>query len=242
MADHEVAKHTKKMYKIWNSSEHGIWHKFKEFFIEISIIVFAVSVSIWFHNMSEKRHERAEGHKFLVGLKSDLQKDILEMESDSTAYHKQLIIFNQLTDVNTDFNDSKLLEKTKGVFFSTVVLIPNISRFEALKYSGKMNTIENEELLDEIINLYEEKIPRLVGDGRMASNYKNEEFGNFTKENKLYNLKAIKKIFPSTPTNEKLQYIFQNYKSICHNVINLYKEVILQNKKLIKMIDEELKK
>jgi Fe2+ transport system protein B len=127
MADHEVAKHTKKMYKIWNSSEHGVWHKFKEFFIEISIIVFAVSVSIWFHNMSEKRHERAEGHKFLVGLKSDLEKDIIEMKSDSNAYHEQLQGFIELTDMSIKTMDIRFISEHKDIFTSTIVLIPNIS-------------------------------------------------------------------------------------------------------------------
>src|SRR4051812_19152197 len=47
MAELEVVKHTKKVYKIWNSKEHSFWHKAKEFLIEIFIIVFAVSLSIW---------------------------------------------------------------------------------------------------------------------------------------------------------------------------------------------------
>ncbi len=54
MAEEEIAKHTKKVYKVWASKEHTWQHKVKEFFIEIAIIVFAVSISIWFHNMSEK--------------------------------------------------------------------------------------------------------------------------------------------------------------------------------------------
>jgi len=33
MAEQEVAKHTKKIYKIWNSKnkEHSLWHKTKIF-------------------------------------------------------------------------------------------------------------------------------------------------------------------------------------------------------------------
>jgi Family of unknown function (DUF6090) len=242
MADHEVAKHTKKLYKIWNSSEHGLWHKFKEFLIEIFIIIFAVSVSIWFHNMSEKKHDRAEGLKFLIGLKSDLEKDIVEMKSDSTEYYKQLSVFIELTDTTTEYNDNNFIFRAKDVFTSTIFLVPNISRFEALKYSGKMSTIENTELLDEIINLYEEKIPRLVSDGRMASNYKTEEFVKFTEENKLYDNVSVIKIFPTLKSNKKLQFIFRNCKRTIKGVLNLYREVIIQNEKLIGMINEELKK
>jgi len=43
MAEEEVAKHTKKIYKIWNNKEHGLWHKTKDFLIEIFIIVFLLA-------------------------------------------------------------------------------------------------------------------------------------------------------------------------------------------------------
>jgi hypothetical protein len=105
-----------------------------------------------------------------------------------------------------------------------------------------MNTIENIELLDEIINLYEEKIPRLVNDGRMASNYKLQQFDKFREENKLYGKSSIVKIFPTIKSNEKLQYIFNNCRETSFGVLQIYKAVIIQNKKLIKMIDEELNK
>ena len=60
MAEEEVAKHTKKIYSIWNSKEHSFLHKLQEFFLEILIIVFAVTLSIWFHSWSEHKHEQKE--------------------------------------------------------------------------------------------------------------------------------------------------------------------------------------
>src|SRR4051812_33755737 len=98
MADQEIIKHTKKIYKVWNSPNHGVWHKIKEFFLEILIIVFAVTISIWFHNMSEKDHEHAEAKTFLVGLKGDLEKDIQEMKQDTLSYHQQNYFFKVLAD------------------------------------------------------------------------------------------------------------------------------------------------
>jgi hypothetical protein len=240
MAEQELAKHTKKVYKIWSSQEHGFWHKLREFLIEIFIIVFAVSISIWFHNISEKRHDRAEGRKFLIGLKSDLEKDIIEMKADSLGYQEHLQLFDKLVDTSTNFKDSSFINRAKEIFTSTIFLAPNISRFEALKYSGKMNTIENDELLDEIINLYEEKIPRLVNDGRMASNYKIDQFTGFTEENKLYSKADFIKIFPTLKYNQKLQFVFRNCQRINVSVLQMYKEVILQNRKLIAMIEKEI--
>ena len=46
MAEQEVIKHTKQVYKIWTSKTHSFWHKLKEFAIEIVIIVFAVGMTV----------------------------------------------------------------------------------------------------------------------------------------------------------------------------------------------------
>ena len=62
----------RKLYKTWFSKEHSIWHKISEFLIEMCIIVFAVTISIWFHNLSEHRHQQEEVKQFLEGLKADL--------------------------------------------------------------------------------------------------------------------------------------------------------------------------
>jgi hypothetical protein len=44
------------------------------------IIIFAVTISIWFHNLSEHKHQQEEVKQFLEGLKSDLTRDIKEMK------------------------------------------------------------------------------------------------------------------------------------------------------------------
>ena len=62
----EVLKHTEKIYKIAKNSEHSIWKRVKEILIEIFIIVFAVTLSIWFHNWSEHENQRAEAKDFLI--------------------------------------------------------------------------------------------------------------------------------------------------------------------------------
>jgi len=56
--------------------QHSFWEKVKEVAIEIFIIVFAVTLSIWLHSWSDHRHEQKEVEEFLSGLKGDLAKDI----------------------------------------------------------------------------------------------------------------------------------------------------------------------
>jgi len=86
MADQEVIKHVKRSYELWFSKEYSFWHKLKEFALEVFIIVFAVSLSIWLHDRSEHQHEQEEVKSFLLGLKHNLQGDIAEMEKDTASY------------------------------------------------------------------------------------------------------------------------------------------------------------
>ena len=241
MAEHEVVKHAQKIYKIWNSSDHSLWHKFREFFIEIVIIVFAVSISVWFHNLSEKKHAREESELFLTGLKDDLIKDIEEMKSDTTTYHLQYNFFKNLSDSSQNLITKTYLDSNRWMFTNSTALIPNISRFEALKFSGKMNAIENKDLLDEIINLYEEKIPRLVEIGNGTSDFKNGLINDYFDSRMLYADAYKQKLLDYLKTDERLRYIFQRAYKTCPYVIAEYKEVIEQNRKLITMIEEDLK-
>jgi len=63
-------------------SKQRFIEKVKDILIEICIIVFAVSLSIWLHSWSEHRHEQKEVSEFLDGLKGDLNKDIILLEKN----------------------------------------------------------------------------------------------------------------------------------------------------------------
>jgi hypothetical protein len=78
----EVTKHTKKIYDTVKSRKHSFAEKLKEILIEICIIVFAVTLSIWLHSWSEHRHEQKEVSEFLKGLKEDLSNDIDMIEKN----------------------------------------------------------------------------------------------------------------------------------------------------------------
>jgi len=163
MAEQEVIKHTKKIYKVWNSKEHGPWQKIKEFLIEIFIIVFAITISIWFHNRSEHGHQQAEVKEFLIGMKSDLNRDLIEMENDKQSYLVQKTAFNYITSIKMGEslnNDS--LSKYYNPLFNTTALNVNNGRFEGFKSSGKIGNIENKELQNDIMDLYQEDIVSLL--------------------------------------------------------------------------------
>jgi hypothetical protein len=179
MAEQEVIKHTKKVFKIWNSESHSTWQKIKEFLLEIFIIVFAVSLSIWLHDKSEQKHQQKEVKEFLLGLREDLQSDIREMEGDKESYTNQQQLFSYISSVKKgQAINPDTLKKHGSSLFNTTALLQNNGRFEGFKASGKMGTIEDKELQNNIMDLYQENIPSLLAstNGYIATKFKLQEF------------------------------------------------------------------
>lgn len=163
MAEQEVAKHTKKIFKIITAREHSFWHKLKDFVIEIFIIVFAVTISIWFHNSSEHRHQQEDVKTFLLGLQKDLTADIAEMQDDKHSYEMQKAVFSYIYNTKPGEKlNSDSLDYYYNWIYNTTALNPNNGRFEGFKSSGKIGSIENDTLQNDIMDLYQENIPSLL--------------------------------------------------------------------------------
>jgi hypothetical protein len=163
MAEQEVVKHTKKVYKIWTSKKHSPWEKIREFAVEVLIIVFAVTLSIWLHERSEHSKHKKEVKEFLLGLKQDLTSDISEMSDDINSYEKSGMAYQYLTSVKTGEGlNPDSVRFYRNSLFNQTKLVPNIGRFEGFKSSGKIGFIEDEELQNDIMDLYQENIPALT--------------------------------------------------------------------------------
>jgi hypothetical protein len=162
MAELEVIKHAKKAYSTMNS-DHSAWHKIREIAIEIFIIVFAVTLSIWFHSWSEHRHQQAEVVQFLTGLREDLKKDVIEMGKDKESYANQRRLFTYLSGLKLrEKVATDTLKKYGQWLFNTTALNPNNGRFEGFKSSGKIGSIENSKLQNDVMDFYQENVPALL--------------------------------------------------------------------------------
>ncbi len=156
MAELEVAKHGKNVINMAASKHHGLAHKLKEIALEIVIIVFAVSISIWFHSMSEHRHEQKQVRTFLLGLKGDLAGDIKQLNWLPGAYRESDAQFRYLAELDPKGSpDAEKFEPAWINVYSNRFFIPTSSRFEGFKSSGKLINIEDEELLNDILTLYQ---------------------------------------------------------------------------------------
>lgn len=160
MSEAEVTKHLTKSYRIWKRPGINWKEKITEIFIEILIIVFAVSLSLYLERWREKSHDHHIAREFMTGLRHDLLTDIDELGSDSAWYDRAYRGFRYFYTKNKYEADS--VNEFMFVFNDITQLIPNTNRYEALKSSGKLTAIENDSLLNNIIDLYQEKIPALV--------------------------------------------------------------------------------
>jgi hypothetical protein len=237
MAEQEVSKHTKKIYSIWHSKEHSLWHKVKEFFIEIIIIVFAVSLSIWLHDWSEHRHQQHEVKEFLTRLKSDLNNDITEMKQDKLSYRQCASAYSYIVSVklkDTIRKDS--LEKYRNFFFNLTGLVPNNGRFEGFKSSGKIGNIEDKILQNDIMDLYQENIPSLINTTNFISSAKQDliSFMQKSRVRKSDSTSNIIEVFKS-----EVFYNASNNLKNMDGVIERYDTCIFKMKRIISAIETQ---
>jgi hypothetical protein len=160
MAFQEIADHTKKVIDIAidksHHPTHDRWHKLKEIALEIAIIVFAVSLSIWLHGIGEHKHEQQQVRSFLLGLKRDLRADINQLyivmnEDQQRQQHLQYLLdLPALAKTDEASFDQAYAAITKKHAFT-----PLMSRYDGFKSSGKLTNIENNVLLERITNLYQ---------------------------------------------------------------------------------------
>ncbi|HUB59232.1 MAG TPA: hypothetical protein VL978_00945 [Puia sp.] len=242
MAENEIVKHVEAAYKALQKP-HASWlHRLKEVLIEIAIIVFAVTLSIWFHNWSDSLHEHHEEKQFLTGLKKDIHADLEAARGDSAFYATQLyrLRYFQRVAVGQPLNPDSMVSY-QGVFFSNATLEPHISRYEGLKGSGKLGIIENPDLLNNIINLHEEAIKHVETLDGYYTDYA-YRLGNYFEEHAILSpdSKTIPNVLDVLHSNQMRFLMLYGTSFITLNVLKAHDTCIARCQRLISQIDSEL--
>ncbi|MFM9436978.1 hypothetical protein ACFDR9_004065 [Janthinobacterium sp. CG_23.3] len=162
MADHEIAKPTKNVYNLFTPKERSLWHKAREIGQEILIIVVAVSASIWLYSIAAHRQEQQQVQSFLLGLKSDLQGDLVRL--NEVIAGKRAVDANYQYLAALDANDAPAkarLDAAMALTAGDIAFSPQLGRYEGFKSSGKLMNIDNEALLEKILALYQHKLPQI---------------------------------------------------------------------------------
>lgn len=230
--EEELAKHTKKIYRTMKTPGHSFWEKGKEVAIEIFIIVFAVTLSIWLHSWSDHRHEQKETTEFLKGIKDDLTKDIQLLEEN-----KQTII-----GVDSNFRFLLALYNTKSIDtasdrlishylnFSLVVTHPHVGRYEGFKSSGKIGTIENDSLKQNILVYYQQTLPDLGDMESVVNSFQSKLIDMEVSKDDQSTLRATAKTF-------KMQALLQFATGNMNATIKAYTDAQQEAKRIMSLID-----
>jgi hypothetical protein len=172
MAEQEIIKHTEKVLKVATDPKKHWKEKLGEIVLEIFIIVFAITLSLYVHERAQKNEDHHLQNEFLLGLKEDLQSDINELSSDSISYIKTLNGFRYFKRLAVDKATSDSIPYYWNTLYNTSDLQPNDSRFQGMKSSGKLYVIADKKLLNDILDLYQEKIPMLLRSTNLFSDFK----------------------------------------------------------------------
>ncbi|SNR73701.1 DUF6090 family protein [Flavobacterium sp. ov086] len=229
----EIIKHTKNIYSEMNNEKHSFKEKAKEILAEILIIVFAVSLSIWLHSWSEERHQHKDAQMFLMGLKEDLQNDISNLEDTKNTLNKtqqQISVALHLTPKKIDSIKANHQQINSGTnFINTVV---NNGRYEGFKSSGKINTIENENIRNKILTYYQQTVPQIgiveKAYERLTSKYVDVLLSG--KEDEDINATILK---------QKTKIILSGIDNFTKDSQTSYEDAIKQAREIIKEIDKE---
>jgi hypothetical protein len=242
MPEQEIIKHATKAYKVFKSPDMSMKSKITDILTEIAIIVFAVSISIWLSNWSEKRHDRKEEKEFLAGFKKDLKSEIENMTSSRDFYTKTIHGIEYFLSIQKGIalnRDS--INKFSFIFFSSTDLDPHVSRYEGLKSSGKFKIIENKELLNNIIDLQETIIQRIQNlnekyyqHNQMLENLINQNV-QLAKNGNITNAAAV------VSRSDMIILLNTSQSLIEFNIIGIHDKGIKKCTEIIGQIDEELK-
>jgi len=229
--------HTKKALKIVRNKEKGFGEKFKEVLIEVAIIIFAVSFAAFIERTREHYKERGEAKEFLIGLNSDIKNELFQVNKAKSQLNEMIKSYTRLQGYKMKDVDSLEKHGIKESFF-----IPKLNnrplngRYEGFKSSGRIQTIENDSLRNEILKLYQEDIPFID----FAENAFN------TNQSRLEELMLSASEAPNFTDADIMRKLVSPHGktvimfslSYANGVLTGYEEMIKQSKK----IQEEIKK
>lgn len=237
--EHEIAQHTKKALKAMHDHEKTFWEKTKEVLFEILIIVFAVTFAAFIERTREHYKEKSEAKEFVLGLKNDLVYETKQLKSSKAEMDSLRANYIFLIKLNANIIDSVAGGDVHGQSFN----IPKFStriingRYDGFKSSGKIQTIENDSLRNDILQFYEEDLP-FIDFAENVFNANQARLEDYVLNNSEENPQTLKEVFKLLDTY-KCKLILKFTLSYSDGVKRGYDKAIAHAEKIEKEIDKE---
>jgi hypothetical protein len=235
--EQEILKHSRKIFSISKKSDQSFLKKAKEIVIEIFIIVFAVTFSIWLHGVTEHNKEQKEVRTFISNIRKDLNKDLKWLKSDVETYKKANDGYENILQLTPSKIDSLNRTNSSDISFPVNILLNKINNanYEGFKSNGKIGNIENDELRMAILGYYQQDAPATLETSTLYNQYllKTVDALNEHSDN------TDDEFYLSPQFKSKIKYLMM----LEEMLIKMYEENTIKHAtEIIKKIDEELAK
>jgi hypothetical protein len=228
----EIIKHGNKIKESVQNKNHSFAEKIKEVVLEILIIVFAVSLSIWLHGKSEHSHQQDEVNDFLLDLKSDLKTDINNIKKSLNTIEKNRKDYKFLAEITPAKIDSMKVSQSTINFSSSILTTRiNNANYDGFKSSGKIGYIENKELKKLILVYYQDYVISI-------NEIEKLQIEDFDKALELVNensQKSLSDVF----LNPMLKQKFRKQTDYANGLVDVYQQSLKKANEIVKLINIE---
>lgn len=178
--DEKIVQHAKKAVLAISSKENSWRKKVKEFLFEIVIIIVAVSLTLWFHNLNDQRHDREMEKNFLIGIRDNLKQDTATLKYVNLFLQTPLAYYdNVLKQISENRIDAKYIDTNSVQLINDLYFNYNNGLFESFKSSGNLRVIKNQNLLSDITGLYTADLPFQQESDKHILDNRALEFGEY---------------------------------------------------------------
>jgi len=139
---------------------------------EIILVVVGILIALQINNWNEGRKDTKMAREYLIGIKNDLQKDNILLDSLIRSYAYEISLING---IDSSFDapvyrpekyQSFFLEpdttKTKYLFYRGISFRPIRTTYSSMIADGRSSLIKNRNLLEGIQQIYDERHHRIA--------------------------------------------------------------------------------
>lgn len=240
MASHDIIKQSSRIVGLLKDKDQKLKHKVGEIFIEIIIIVFAITLSLFFERWRQNVEDHNLEKTFLQGLKIDLAKDVDQLNVSSAKWIELKNAVHYFIRPENQINWQQDSINFYGFkVFHNVYFFPSTNRYEALKSTGKINVIEDKQLQNNIVDLYQTKIPDLQQQVNFFNNFANSQVMNYLVNNLKRDSNNNALLDKSFFTDIRLRNLFSFYS--IEDILKRSDSTINKSEEILKEIDKSLR-
>ena len=238
----EIRKHAKHALQALTNKSKDWKERIKDFLWEVFIILVAVNITLWFHNWSEKRHERVQVKEFLIDIRESLVQDTTNIRNFiKYTTNKQLAYYDSvLSQINKNKIDAQYIDSKYGYLVNISDMNFNYGIYQSFSFANNLRLIENRKLLSDIISLYSNSLPAIQTNYKYMQDLRMSSFEKYIALKIGFDNRSLTKLSTIIYQPEVL-YTFKMGGTFLKEINRQGENINNQMATIIQEIDQELK-